>query len=235
MSAATVGSTKGLRAEGKPFQTVASAFTNSMGAHGSAYSVAWIEQVRPATAVVESFEERRTVLEKEARDAFETKDCYFHGSPDLLDAIVKFGFSAALQADAGTFCLNAASALSAAKVSADVAQNKDTHNRIIACRVSLGIAGKHHRVVGSATDQRFILTDVRGVVPSFLIGFRYNAHTSARSQPSGEPAVAEAPAAPAAAVSEKPAAAAAAADDDDDAEVAAELARLKKKVTVSHT
>lgn len=224
----TVGSTKALRAESKPFASVAAQFSSALGAHGAAYSVAWIEQVRPASAVVDSFEERRTQLEKEARDQFETKDCFWHAAPDLIESVVKFGFSAALQGDAGTFALSPAAALAAAKSTADVAQNKDAANRLLLCRVSLGVPGKHHRVVGSGADARFVLTDVRGVVPSFLIGFRFNAHAGARSQPAETKAPETAAPAAGAATSK------ADDDDDDDAELAAEMARLKKHVVVSH-
>lgn len=222
-----VGSTKAMRSESKPFETVKRQFATALGAnHASAYSVAWIDQIRPASAVVDAFEERRTELEREARDQFETKDCYWHASQELIESVIKHGFSAALRGDAATFALSPAQALHVAKNGADVAQNKDNANRLIQCRVSLGLPSKHHRVVGTGADTRFVLTDVRGVVPSFLIGFRFNADPSARSQPQ-QPQQQQSEPEPA-----KSNTAAAAADDD--AELAAEMARLVKHVKVTN-
>lgn len=227
-----VGTTKSMRSESKPYETVKRQFLAALNAnHATSYTVSWIDQIRPATSVVDAFEERRTELEREARDQFETKDCYWHASPELIESVIKHGFSAALRGDSATFALSPANALHIAKGGADIAQNKDNANRIIQCRVSLGLPSKHHRVVGTGTDMRFVLTDVRGVVPSFLIGFRFNADPSARVQPQQQQqqqqqqSTESEPAKPAT----KPAT-----DDDDDAELAAEMARLVKHVKVTN-
>lgn len=222
-----------MRSESKPFETVKQQFLAALNTnHATSYTVSWIDQIRPSKSVVDAFEERRTELEREARDQFETKDCYWHASAELMESVIKHGFSAALRGDSATFALSPANALHIAKGGADIAQNKDNANRIIQCRVSLGLPSKHHRVVGTGTDIRFVLTDVRGVVPSFLIGFRFNADPSARVQPQQQQQQQQSTESEPAKPTAKPAAAAN--DDDDDAELAAEMARLVKHVKVTN-
>lgn len=56
----------------------------------------------------------------------------------------------------------------------DVSANKSDVNRVLLCRVSIGKEGIHHRTIGKDDQLRYVIPDVRGVIASFLVGFRYS-------------------------------------------------------------
>jgi hypothetical protein len=174
-----------------------SQFKTALGSRAGNFTLNWAGQVMTSRDQVDAFEERRTELEKQAGEAFESKECWFFCDKEQMDSIVKNGyvyflcefpflfssfldffvvfflsfvlcsfilqrFPATLKSDSATFAVNPAVAISQAKHSGDVAQNKDDVNRVLLCRVSIGKEGMHHRTVGHDDQLRYVISDVRG-------------------------------------------------------------------------
>mmetsp|Transcript_976 Transcript_976/g.1635 ORF Transcript_976/g.1635 Transcript_976/m.1635 type:complete len:231 (+) Transcript_976:31-723(+) len=227
---ATVGSLKPLRANSGPLKFVQKQFVTALGDRSGNFKLSWAAQVKTTRDQVDTFEERRTELEKEAGDDFESKECWFFGTPDQTESIVKNGFIQTFKGDSVTFAMNPAVAVSQAKHTGDVAQNKDNINRLILCRVSIGKEGKHQRSVGKDDNLKYVIPDVRGVIASFVIGFKFNLDDKGAKNTSNETNKSQSPS------TSKPSNKNSNDDDsesDDDAAIAKEMERLTKHVKIT--
>ena len=70
---------------------VYSQFKTALGARAGNFTLNWAGQVMTSRDQVDAFEERRTELEKQAGEAFESKECWFFCDKEQMDSIVKNG------------------------------------------------------------------------------------------------------------------------------------------------
>jgi hypothetical protein len=177
------------------FEQSRAQFTTALGTRASHFQLQWAGQVMTTKDKIDTFEERRTELEKSAGEAFESvevceiarvccanitepRQAWYFASKEETDSILKNGFPATYKGDSVTFAVNPAVAIQTSKQTGDVSRNDQSINRVILCRVSLGKEGNHHRLVGKDEQLRYVITDVRGVIPSFVVGFRYQIDSS---------------------------------------------------------